>query len=80
MNILNLLKQEERKLLVASKRVASQLRGLRAAIVALAGKHQAPARRGGSKLKGKKLSLAHRKAIKAGLAARRAKEKAAGKA
>ena len=82
MNILNLLKQEERKLQAAYKQVAAQLRGLRTAIVALNGHHATPTSGGRSNtLKGKKLSAAHRKAIKAGIAkAKAAKAKAAGKA
>jgi len=61
MDLLKLLHEEERKL-------ASRLTGLRAAIHALSGKSNKPHAGRGNKLRGKKLSAAHRAAIKAGIA------------
>jgi hypothetical protein len=68
--LIAMLRNEERKL-------ASRLTGLQAAIAALSGNSSKPYAARGHKLKGRKLSAAHRAAIKAGIA--KAK-KAAGKA
>ena len=67
MNILQVLHREEKKLLQAYGKVEAQLRGVRAAINALSSNGN---KLGGpvSKLRGKKLSAAHRLAIKAGIA------------
>jgi hypothetical protein len=59
--LIALLRDEERKL-------AGRLTGLRAAIHALSGNSSTPNAGRGSKLRGKKLSVAHRAAIKAGIA------------
>ncbi len=59
--LIALLRDEERKL-------ASRLTGLRAAIQALSGNTSKPNAGRGNKLRGKKLSAAHRAAIKAGIA------------
>jgi hypothetical protein len=72
--LMRVLHKEERKLLAVQEKIASRLTSLRAAIHALAGNGNVKAR--GSKLRGRKLSAAHRKAIKLGWA----KRKAAGKA
>ena len=70
--LIAMLRDEERKL-------ASRLTGLRTAIAALTGaKSNKPHAGRGNKLRGKKLSAAHRAAIKAGIArARKAQGKAA---
>jgi len=70
MDLLKMLRDEERKL-------AGRLTGLRTAIAALSGNSSEPHAGRGNKLRGKKLSAAHRAAIKAGVAKAR---KAAGKA
>ena len=67
--LIEMLRDEERKL-------AGRLTGLRAAIQALSGNSSKPNVARAHKLKGRKLSAAHRAAIKAGIA--KAK-KAAGK-
>jgi hypothetical protein len=67
MDIVAALRTEERKL-------EAQLGGIRGAIQALNG-HREPSRRG-SKLKGRKLSAAHRKSISDGI--RKAKLRKAG--
>jgi hypothetical protein len=59
--LIAMLRDEERKL-------AGRLTGLRAAIHALAGTNSSKVVRGVHKLKGRKLSAAHRAAIKAGIA------------
>ena len=68
-DILRILRKEESKLLAAQDKVAHRLVGLRGAITALSGNatHTRVADRG-SKLRGKKLSAAHRAAIKRGIA------------
>ena len=78
MDVLTLLRKEESKLLAVFSNVETKLSQVRAAINALStnGKrpfdgHTSVANRG-SKLRGKKLSLAHRRAIKAGIAKARA--------
>jgi len=69
--LITMLRDEERKL-------AGRLTGLRAAIQALSGNTSKPNAGRGSKLRGKKLSAAHRAAIKAGIArAKKAQGKAA---
>jgi hypothetical protein len=59
--LIAMLRDEERKL-------AGRLTGLRAAIQALSGNGSKPQAGRGHKLRGKKLSAAHRAAIKAGIA------------
>ena len=75
MDIVAALKQEERKL-------EAQLGGIKQAILALNGlasvSHVVSSERG-SKLKGRKLSAAHRLAIKQGIARRKAFARKAGK-
>ena len=61
MDLLKLLRDEERKL-------AGRLTGLRAAIHALSANSSKPHAGRGHKLRGRKLSVAHRAAIKAGIA------------
>jgi hypothetical protein len=60
-NLIAMLRNEERKL-------AGRLSGLRAAIHALSGNGSKPQAGRGHKLRGRKLSAAHRAAIKAGIA------------
>ena len=74
MDVLRILRKEESKLLAAQDKVAHRLVGLRGAINALSGDHAVRARvaDGRSKLRGKKLSAAHRAAIKRGIAKARA--------
>jgi len=68
--LIAMLRDEERKL-------AGRLTGLRAAIQALSGNSSKPRASRGNKLRGRKLSAAHRAAIKAGIAkARKAQSKA----
>ena len=68
--LIALLRDEERKL-------AGRLTGLRSAIHALSGNSSKPRASRGNKLRGRKLSAAHRAAIKAGIAkARKAQSKA----
>jgi len=70
MGLLKMLRDEERRL-------AGRLTGLRAAIQALSGNSSKPHAGRGHKLRGRKLSAAHRAAIKAGIAkARKAQSKA----
>jgi hypothetical protein len=59
--LIAMLRDEERKL-------AERLTGLRAAIHALSGNSSKPHTGRGNKLRGRKLSAAHRAAIKAGIA------------
>jgi hypothetical protein len=61
MDLLKMLRDEERRL-------AGRLTGLRAAIRALSGNSSKPHAGRGNKLRGRKLSAAHRAAIKAGIA------------
>jgi hypothetical protein len=68
--LIAMLRDEERKL-------ASRLTGLRSAIQALSGNSSKPHGGSGNKLRGRKLSAAHRAAIKAGIA--KAKKAAANK-
>jgi hypothetical protein len=66
----------ERKLMKTFEKVEGQLRGIRAAINALNGNNvKVHTTRRGNKLRGRKLSAAHRRAIKEGIA--RAKKAAA---
>jgi hypothetical protein len=70
MDLLKMLRDEERKL-------AGRLTGLRTAIAALSGNSSEPHAGRRNKLRGRKLSAAHRAAIKAGIAkAKRAQAKA----
>jgi hypothetical protein len=79
MNILQVLHREENKLVQAFGKIEGELRGVRAAINALSsnGNGIKYATRV-SKLRGKKLSAAHRHAIELGIA--KAKKAAAAKA
>lgn len=70
MKIVKLLQREERKLLAVRDKIGNRLSSLRAAINALAGKN-GPRSGMKSKLYGRKLSAAHRRAIKAGWAKRK---------
>lgn len=76
MNILKMLHKEERKLLVTSGKVESELSRIRAAINALAsnGTREKHRRDVGDPRRGRKLSAAHRRAIKAGIAKAKAKK------
>jgi hypothetical protein len=84
MELLKLLRKEESKLLAVFSTAETKLSQVRAAINALStnGKRpfdgQTSVANRGSKLRGKKLSAAHRRAIKAGIA--RAKKAQAAKA
>jgi hypothetical protein len=69
--LIALLRDEERKL-------AGRLTGLRAAIHALSGNSSKPNADRGNKLRGRKLSAAHRRAIKLGIQKAKAR-KAGGK-
>jgi hypothetical protein len=76
MDVLMLLRNEEKKLLVVANKVGAKLSQIRAAINALSGSSTQHAARA-HKLKGRKLSPAHRAAIKAGIArAKKAQSKA----
>lgn len=68
MDVLKVLRKEEGKLLAVSSKVESKLSQIRAAINALSTNGHKPYRAGVSKLRGKKLSAAHRQAIKRGIA------------
>jgi hypothetical protein len=77
MNILKMLHKEEQQLLAASGKIEGELTRIRAAINALASngtgeKH----RRDVDPRRGRKLSAAHRRAIKAGIARAKAKKAA----
>lgn len=67
MDLLKVLRHEESKLLQTFNKIEGQLNGVRAAINALSGNSTQHAARA-HKLKGRKLSAAHRAAIKAGIA------------
>jgi hypothetical protein len=76
MDILKALHREERKLLAVANKIGAKLSQIRTAINALGTNSKPHAR--GAKLRGRKLSPAHRAAIKAGWAKRmKAKAKAA---
>jgi hypothetical protein len=68
MDVLMLLRNEEKKLLAASNKIGMKLSQIRAAIHALSGNSGKPNADRGNKLRGRKLSGAHRAAIKAGIA------------
>jgi hypothetical protein len=83
MNLIGALRREERKLLTTQQEVAGRLRGVVAALHALNGHvpralHNMPSEitisTGGHKLKGRKLSAAHRRAIKIGIAKAKARK------
>jgi hypothetical protein len=84
MNLIGALRREERKLLTTQQEVAGRLRGVLAAIHALNGHvpraiSHMPSEIStdrGSKLRGRKLSAAHRRAIKLGI--QKAKARKAG--
>ena len=71
MDVLKVLRKEEGKLLVVSGKVESKLSRIRAAINALSTNGHKPFRAGVSKLRGRHLSAAHKKAIRDGWAKRR---------
>ena len=66
--VMRLLVKEEKKWLGLKDKAVSRLISLRAAIHALAGNGNKSVGAGVSKLRGKKLSAAHRRAIKRGIA------------
>jgi hypothetical protein len=66
--LMRMLHREEKKLLSTQDKVAGKLINLRAAIHALAGNGNKLVGAKVSKLRGKKLSAAHRRAIKLGIA------------
>ncbi len=66
--LMRMLHREEKKLLSTQDKLAGKLINLRAAIHALAGNGNKSVGARGSKLRGKKLSAAHRRAIKLGIA------------
>lgn len=68
MDLLKVIRKEESKLLAAQDKIVGKLAGLRAAINAISSNGHKPYRAGVSKLRGKKLSAAHRRAIKLGIA------------
>ena len=75
MDVLRILRKEESKLLAVQDKVAHRLAGLRGAINALSADHAVRPRVAQgrvNKLRGKKLSAAHRAAIKRGIAKARA--------
>src|SRR5260370_36587513 len=71
MDIVKVLRNEESKLMKESGRITHQLESIRTAIAALGGKRGPRA--------GRKLSAAHRAAIKRGIAAKKAAGARAGK-
>jgi len=76
-DVLKVLRKEESKLLTAQNKIAGRLAGLRGAINALSTNGHKPfdghtPLHKVSKLRGKKLSAAHRAAIKRGIAKARA--------
>lgn len=68
MDILKVLRKEESKLLVVSNKVGAKLSQIRAAINAMSGNGNKSVAVRVSKMRGKKLSAAHRRAIKLGIA------------
>ncbi len=72
MDVLKVLRKEEGKLLVVSGKVESKLSRIRAAINALSTNGNKSVTARVSKLRGRKLSAAHRAAIKRGIAKARA--------
>ena len=72
MDVLKVLRKEEGKLLAVSDKVEMKLSQIRAAINALSTNGHKQFRARVSKLRGKKLSAAHRAAIKRGIAKARA--------
>jgi hypothetical protein len=66
MDILKVLHKEEHKLLQAAGKIEGELSRIRAAINAL-GTNGASLRRGADPRRGKKLSAAHRRAIREGI-------------
>jgi hypothetical protein len=76
MDVQKILIREEKKLLAVANKVGAKLSQIKAAINALGTNSKPHAR--GAKLRGRKLSAAHRRAIKTGIArAKKAKGKAA---
>ena len=77
MDLLKVLRHEESKLLQVFNKVDGQLKAVRTAINALASNSSKTYASRSHKLKGRKLSAAHRAAIKAGIArAKKAQAKA----
>jgi len=72
MDVLKVLRKEESKLLAVVGKAETKLSQIRAAINALSTNGHKPYRAGVSKLRGRKLSAAHRAAIKRGIAKARA--------
>jgi hypothetical protein len=68
MDVLKVLRKEESKLLTVVGKAETKLSRIRAAINALSTNGHKPFRAGVSKLRGRKLSAAHRQAIKRGIA------------
>ena len=77
MNILKVLHHEEKKLLQSAGKIESELTRIRAAINALASNGTGEKHRQVDPRRGRKLSAAHRRAIKAGIARAKAKAKKA---
>jgi hypothetical protein len=74
MDVLMLLRNEEKKLLAVSNKIGMKLSQIRAAIHALSGNSSKPHTSRGNKLRGRKLSAAHRRAIKVGIAKAKARK------
>ncbi len=72
MDVLKVLRKEESKLLAVVGKAETKLSQIRAAINALSTNGHKPYRAGVSKLRGRKLSAAHRRAIKEGIRKARA--------
>jgi hypothetical protein len=70
MNLLKTMRREEKKLAVVADKVEKKLSAVRAAIHAFSGNGQS-FRAKVSKLRGRKLSASHRRAIKLGIAKRK---------
>jgi hypothetical protein len=79
MDLLRVLRHEESKLLQVFNKVDGQLKAVRTAINALASNSSKPHVARSQKLKGRKLSAAHRAAIKRGIAKAKAKNAGGGK-
>jgi len=73
MGLLKMLHKEEHKLLASYSKIEGKLRGIRAAINAVASNGH-DGRTGHDKRKGRKLSASHRRAIKAGIAKAKAEK------
>jgi hypothetical protein len=71
MDVLKVLRKEESKLLTVFGKVESELSRVRAAINAMSSNGSKSYHAKASKLRGRKLSAAHRRAIKLGIAKRK---------